>query len=576
MSPQQLKQAKVDLEYLRDELRQQRATTDPGLRISLSDLRILDLQTGAIVRFVDVMNAAQREVLEILGIDPDDTNPSIYGRLYRIRILKARREGISTLIAALFFIDTYNNPERNTVIIAHSDDSALEIFALYKRFYEHLPPEKKMRPQRAGADELFWAQTNSRISVATAGSVDVKSGATIHNLHKSEYAKWKGDVPAVDASVNIATQWGNIIEETTARGLNHFYQKWQESERKENRYTPVFLPWFADPRNQTPVLEPLVLTEEEAARKLAYRLTEEQIAWYRLQQSEFKELTPQEFPHSAEEAFVSSGNPYFDQAKLQLWSKVLQGKEYAPLSEVRIPSQYTRLRNAYSRGELKLWEIPKVGFLYIVSGDPAGGVNTDGHRDFCSSDVLNVNTGEQIGHLHGRWTPDEFGMILSELGFWFGTALIGVLSNNHGHAVLTQLLNVAHYPRESGGCRGVYFYEPSELKEQKRPQQHVVRVPGFPESEFTKFWMLDLWGKLLAQEDILLFSKHSVTEHMTYVHLPGGKAGGESGTFDDCVSSAAVMGAMYVLRGLPALRSQTKERKPKIPKTRWRATDVEA
>jgi hypothetical protein len=536
--------------------------------VTLADLHVQDKQTKAIVPLLSVLNKPQRDVLTELEIDPYQPIPDLSQTLLRLRILKARREGISTIIAAIYFCDTYNHRERNTVVMAHLDDSAGEIFELYRRFYTHLPAHKKRKAQKSGGGELYWADTNSSISVATAGSINVKSGATIHNLHKSEYAKWRGDVAAIDASVNIATQYGNIIEETTADGMNHFYEKWEESERRQNRYRPYFLPWFADPVNASPVPEGFRRTEEEEERAETYGLSDNQLQWYREMKTEYKGLTPQEFPHTPREAFVSSGNKVFDTNALEAQEARVQGVQAIPAPSLwyknsRGDKVYLhRLRSVHASGELKIFEEAQEKTFYLVSADPASGANKKGDLDYCSASVWAFHQFrplEQVAHLYGQWEPNQFAHLIAELGYYYYNAMVVVLSMNHGTAVNTTLENEIAYPQNRGnGWGGLYYHDPTDLNQKMQQVEGKSRQAGWPETPGMsggKAFAVGQAQQYITEEEVIFNSPITVTQCFQYVHLPGGNMGSEAG-HDDAVSDFYCAAAVYRLRGHKARETQ--------------------
>jgi hypothetical protein len=523
----------------------------PRQWITLNDLWVTDPE-GVLMPLV--LNPVQRTLMAQLGLDPDDPSPTIAGKRLRKRILKARREGVSTLLLALFFLDTYNVPNRRTLSIAHDLESAKGIFEIVHRFYRNLPKEKWREAKHSNPRELYWADTDSRIFIATAGRDNVASGSTLHNVHKSERAKWQfntiGDLRRLDASIDEAGMTANIIEETTANFLNHFYQDWQEAERGESPYAPIFIPWFVMPSYRAAVPLGFTRTQEETARALAYSLDDEQLAWYREKRLERKELTPQEYPHNAAEAFIATGNPYFDRAILNAWNDTVQGVEYNPVAGLSLPLDYPELRVAYAQGHLSVWKWPNDDYDYIVSADPAGGINTDGNRDSCSASVVCVQTWEQVAHLHGLWEPRQFAAQLAELGWLYREALVGVLRKNHGISVLDNLLNTYHYPAQRGrGGSGVYFMDNSQLFNNVEPTPVGSLQPGFDENPRTKPYMYDALGEAISVvPGLVINSRKSVQECLTYVHLPGGGSGGEKGTHDDCVADLALAAVLLTLR----------------------------
>lgn len=79
---------------------------------------------------------------------------------------------------------------------------------------------------------------------------------------------------------------------------------------------------------------------------------------------------------------------------------------------------------------------------YVIGSDPSGGNG----GDFATIFIIDLTTGELVAHYYDRFTGEmKLGNILYEKGILYNEALIGVESNNHGHAVLVQLIN-RNYP----------------------------------------------------------------------------------------------------------------------------------
>jgi len=60
-------------------------------------------------------------------------------RRQRNVVLKARQLGITTYVAARFFLQTITHPGTLSVQVAHDQESAEEIFRVVHRFWENLP-----------------------------------------------------------------------------------------------------------------------------------------------------------------------------------------------------------------------------------------------------------------------------------------------------------------------------------------------------------------------------------------------------------------------------------------------------
>lgn len=455
-------------------------------------------------------------------------------------ILKARKEGVTTLIAALFFLDTVNNPNTESVIIAHDLVTTQMIFKIVRLFYKHLPEHKKPVTQYASKREFYWPELESYFFVGTAGAKESGRGTTPTNLHGSEVAFWTNAGETVAGQLEAVPPEGNIILESTANGIgNYFHTEWLDSEIGESVFDPMFFAWFKDPeyrQDPEPGWEP---GAELLKLGLRHGLDTEQLYWYHQKAKALKRKLKQEHPSTPAEAFLSSGNPYFDRDVLQDWLQACT----EPVS-VDTPSGLTRLRAAHEN--LRVWSTPVAGRKYLVVADPAEGLDADGDHDYCAAHVVDWESWEQVAVLHGRWAPREFGLLLADLGNWFNLALVVVERNNHGHATLDAMLHGADYPYQGKApWGGVYCHEEYDVK--KGPKD-LQKRPGWPTTPKSKYLALDALAEGIADNDFLVHDRATVGELFRYVKLPGGKAGGEAGSHDDLVTALALAAAVLNAR----------------------------
>ena len=68
-------------------------------------------------------------------------------------MLKARQMGMTTWVAARFFLKTITQPGTLTLEVAHTQEAAEEIFRIVHRFLEWLPDGLRDGPLRDGAIE---------------------------------------------------------------------------------------------------------------------------------------------------------------------------------------------------------------------------------------------------------------------------------------------------------------------------------------------------------------------------------------------------------------------------------------
>jgi hypothetical protein len=81
-------------------------------------------------------------------------------------VLKARQMGISTWVAARFFLSTITRPGTLTVQVAHTQEAAEEIFRMVHRFVENLPPDLKRVLKRSRSNRGSWCFRGWTASIA--------------------------------------------------------------------------------------------------------------------------------------------------------------------------------------------------------------------------------------------------------------------------------------------------------------------------------------------------------------------------------------------------------------------------
>ena len=475
-------------------------------------------------------------------------------------ILKARQFGFSTLIAALFFVNTINTPNTNTVVIGMDADNTQSLFAMVQTMYDALPDAKKPKSKYANRTEFFWPETGSRYLVGNAQNLTYGRGKTIHNLHASEVAFWPDAETLLGGLMESVPQDGVAFIETTANGVGNWYHsEYQLAEAGQSVFTPRFFPWFKHPEYRRAVTPDFVRTEEEEALAAQFGLDDAQLAWARWKRKARKKLFPQEYPATAAAAFLTSGNPYFDRDFLIDLARQLADPYFDPIEVEIDAAQFPKLAAAARKvfhqsvkgsetlGEqraLSFWEAPIPGRLYVIGADCAEGLSDKGDHDFDAADVFDAETWTQVAHLHGHWDTHEYGLLLSELGVFYNTALLGIERNNHGHAVINAALYTANYPEARwNSASGLYFHQ--EYDEQKNP---TTMKPGWPTNVSTKFFALDGLASSLLEQDLHLRSRQTVAQLLTYVKLPGGKAGGEGKSHDDCVMAVSLVDALLRMR----------------------------
>lgn len=451
----------------------------------------------------------------------------------RKMVLKSRQVGISTneLIDCADF--TFFNENKTTCILAHEQDGIEKLFRIVRHAYETLPelPGFKLKPDldRGGGSkyELYFPEINSRIYC------DLESrGDTIHKLHVSEVAFIK-DISRLKATLEcVPFNTGMVTLETTANGMNQFYDEWMN---ENSNYSKCFYPWFfhEEYRITNHELKSKDLTKDEKKfiheAKALYQvnITLDQIAFRRFKQSDLKNFFKQEYPENDVTCFLTSGNAPMNLEII----KPLYDNAPEPIEEI---------------DGIKIYEKAQSSELYVVGADTAEGIEGDnsvGH-------VFKVSNRQQVASFASNThKPSEFGAVLVQMANMYNTKkippLLGVERNNHGHAVLLHLDEVARYPN-------LFRHR----KENKKSEVDDVKL-GWTTDKVTRPIMIDALIESVENGTTILVDKRTLGECLTLVNN-NGKIEADDSKHDDRIVAAAIAVQMCIEESILGIYSNVK------------------
>ena len=290
----------------------------------------------------------------------------------RIIILKARQMGFSTETEAIIFKNVVTHHNYNAGIVAHKEDSTTNLFNMSKRMLEYLPEDIRPEQKKSNAKELVFNNDqgtglDSRIKCMTAGGKGIGRSDTFTALHLSELAFWEGDKKATMTGLLQAvpnTPDSMIIIESTANGYEYFKEMWDRAVAGKSDFYPLFIGWNELKEYCMPYTG-FDLTQEERELKEQYNLTLEQLTWRRwcIQNNCSGDINQfkQEYPICPEEAFLSTGNCYFN--KENIINRINTAPE--PLVRGKFTCYYDgiRIRNQkfleQEEGNIKIYEYPE-------------------------------------------------------------------------------------------------------------------------------------------------------------------------------------------------------------------------
>jgi hypothetical protein len=453
----------------------------------------------------------------------------------RILILKARQQGLSTVVGGWMFSKVSQRTGAKALVMAHKRDSTDAIFGMVRRFYDSLPEAMKPSTRYASKRELFFDKLDSAYIVATAGGDGVARGETITHFHGSEVAfypkstareLWNG------VRQSIADKPGTaIFLESTAQGCTGvFFEMCQLALKGElPGWKIVFIPWFMDSEyraEELPVNWRRRLDEDEIARK--FGLDDHQLAWRRAKIAETSpEQFKQEYPATAEEAFLTSGLPVFNPEQLV---EMLRDTPDPQAIDRREWEDEAWL--AHSRGRLKVYHKPDPAESYVIGADVGKGIKG---ADYSVAQVLDTKK-RLVASWRGHVVSDEFARILKRIGDWYGTAKICVENNDHGVLTGYVLHKELLYPN-------LYITIKHETENERETE-----VIGFSTNVRTRPMVLDQLRAAMRGKELDIKDRDTLTEMMTFVLNEAGKMEADEGCHDDCVMALAF--ANYAHAGL--------------------------
>lgn len=467
------------------------------------------------------------------------------GRPVRIVILKARQLGFSTVIEALFFQDAATRELVRTLIVAHTADATANLFKMNKLFYDKLPRALKPMIRNSNAQEILFENPTrdpeekerhpgfmSSIRCVPAVGENVGRSSTLTNVHASEVAFWGNMEDTMDALFQAVPDSPDtaIVVETTPNGFNSFKKFWDDTVAGKTGFVPVFFPWFEDPEYRKPVPPNTEWTDEEFKLKEAYNLDDEQLAWRRWciaanlrgDEEKFK----QEYPSCPEEAFLLSGNPFFNVQSIVLRmnlvkNPLMRGRFIYEEGENLRPENITWEES--ENGEIYIWQSPEKGVPFVIGGDTAG----DGSDRFTAHVLDNVTSQQTAEIIYSGGSELWYTQQLYCLGKHYNNALIGVE------------INFSTYPErklEEWGYPSLYIREkPDDVTRELNNKKF-----GWRTDPRTRPLILANLHTVMNSTPEVIESHELLSEMLTFIKNEDMRPEAATGAHDDLVMATAI------------------------------------
>jgi hypothetical protein len=467
-------------------------------------------------------------------------------------ILKPRRTYFTVGSCAEMFHELPFLPGGRGLIIADKyKPAALEAYDYQLQFQRSYKPferhgNKILLPKlvKDTEQELKWAN-DSTLEVLSADGGEVRGGGR-HYVLFDEVAFWRNASVTLTGVLNMVPYLPEtmVIVQSTANGIGgEFYELCMRAQDPPNDsgWEFMFFSWLEHPLYQLHLGDAeraklrSSLTRDEVQLQEMHRATLEQLAWRRKTiATECRgnlDIFNQEFPATAQDAFLAGGRPVFDHKALS-WHPVAEGTsvelkliEEPPVRRLRFQRQ--------DRGALTIWRNPQPGHRYIIGADPSKGVDVSGdgrgsNPDYSVGFVVDQDTGQQVAQLRDRIRPGAFADYLAFLGTWYNWAYLVPDSNDAGF--IDAPLRTS-YPQKQ-------IYSRQRDPTDRRPAR--MQDIGFETTVQTREWLVSAADEAIRSMGITIMSAVALQECRTFVIKPNGKKEHQAGCHDDCVLALAL------------------------------------
>lgn len=306
-------------------------------------------------KFIERYFKIRDKEAEIIPLIPNYAQRKLESRIVRARrrgmppriiTLKARQTGYSTYSQAVLFEEVVRRRNVRAKVMGDDEDTAAKMLLIFKRFIQNMPRSLRMKPKSDRDDRIVFGEPHySSIDIGSSKGKPIH-GDTIQALHATEVSRWKdpeehmkGLLQNVPKNVNTFVH----MESTAFGAQGYFYDKFWSAYNGDGLYDWIFVPWFEHeeyrvpcPKGMEEEIKATLKPEEEwlleqtaphpkqlDGRRVYFPgpVSYEQILWRRFtfadECSSDANAFMEQYPATPDEAFISTGSPYFDATKVR-------------------------------------------------------------------------------------------------------------------------------------------------------------------------------------------------------------------------------------------------------------------
>ena len=463
-------------------------------------------------------------------------------------VLKARQIGITWLGVGYGLWKLLTRPGTRMLVISINEDEAIKVvnrlYDMFNSLPEHLRFEAEiLKPTRGARPSTLieFVFPDGRISSVVglpstrrAGHGETATLVLLDEFARHEFAResWKATFPTVDnGGQSLIVSTANGVSNPLTEEGNFFHHLWVNAD--EYGIETQFLGWDLHPDRDE--------------------------GWY---ERNAKALPAhdraEQFPRTARDAFIHTGETWFDIESLAHYEDHPLEAEYRMNF---VPSELGGRAKMHrtEKGWIRVYEKPDPEHSYAIGADVATGRGLD----YSCAFVVDLARMKLVAEFHGKLDADEYAEQLHFLGRWYGDARIAVeMGGGYGEPVVISLRDGRkgrpHYPR-------LYRHTIAD-----RPDAHMLANYGFPINAKTRPQLINQLEQAIRERHLPAMSPELLMECRTFVRqktLPSPRA--MDGNNDDRVMACALALEMYRQYGTHERRVRPKHRKAKTYSYPW-------
>lgn len=417
---------------------------------------------------------------------------------------KSRQVGMSTLMSGYICWFMLFQEDRQVLIMANKEKTAIEMLDKVKLMYQMLP-EWLRSISEIDSDNAKTLKLKNRSKItATATTRDAGRGLAISLLVVDECAMienmddiWTSIWPTLSSGKNGEERHNGIrclLLSTPLGTGNFFHRMFTEAETGKNKFKAVTLPWHLVPEYD----------DEWFAEQTATLGDSRKIA--------------QEYECS----FVGSGYTVIDSTDIEYLKKF---------------SKDPIMKAGMDLG-LWIWEEFVPGHKYILACDVAKGAGAD----YSTIIVLDCSKATVVAEYQSKIPTDRFSVTVLNTAKVYGNALVIVEENGPGWSVLDRLVEEGYehifYKKKTSSF-------PNEMVDSSYAKYDDSCSKGFAISSRTRELTISKLEEVIRNKQITFLSKRFATELETFIYK-NGRPEAMSGYNDDLCLAASILSWVYI------------------------------